>query len=107
MCLVMILTVCAPRFVLFIMFINGYAARAYDKAMIPFLGFLFLPATTVAYAFIVNDCLKPWGPPHTLLIAMAVLVDLCHHASDEEEDRKKKAKAEAEKAKEDDDGKAK
>jgi hypothetical protein len=45
-----------PRIVLFIMWLfTNYLSRAYDGFFLPFLGFLFLPATTLAYAIAQNE----------------------------------------------------
>jgi len=45
-----------PRIVLFILWIfTNYLSRAYEGFLLPFLGFLFLPATTLAYAIAQNE----------------------------------------------------
>ena len=45
-----------PRIVLFILWLfTNYLSRAYDGFLLPFLGFLFLPATTLAYAIAQNE----------------------------------------------------
>ena len=45
-----------PRIVLFILWLfTNYLSRAYDGFVLPFLGFLFLPATTLAYAIAQNE----------------------------------------------------
>jgi hypothetical protein len=45
-----------PRIVLFILWLfTNYLSRAYDSFLVPFLGFLFLPATTLAYAIAQNE----------------------------------------------------
>ena len=45
-----------PRIVLFILWLfTNYLSRAYDGFVLPFLGFVFLPATTLAYAIAQNE----------------------------------------------------
>jgi hypothetical protein len=45
-----------PRIVLFILWLfTSYLSRAFDGFVLPLLGFLFLPATTLAYAIAQNE----------------------------------------------------
>jgi hypothetical protein len=45
-----------PRIVLFILWLfTNYLSRAYDGFVLPLLGFVFLPATTLAYAIAQNE----------------------------------------------------
>ena len=45
-----------PRIVLFILWLfTNYLSRAYDGFLLPFIGFLFLPATTLGYAIAQNE----------------------------------------------------
>jgi hypothetical protein len=45
-----------PRIVLFILWLfTSYLSRAFDGFLLPLLGFLFLPATTLAYAIAQNE----------------------------------------------------
>jgi hypothetical protein len=65
-----------PRFALFVLFLfSEYLTRAYDTFVIPFLGFLFLPWTTLAYAVAQNS----FGGLHDiglLLVILGVLADV-------------------------------
>jgi hypothetical protein len=55
-CVLILLAFFTPRIVLFILwFFTTYLSRAYDGFVLPFLGFLFLPATTLAYAIAQNE----------------------------------------------------
>ena len=55
-CVLILLAFFTPRIVLFLMWLfTNYLSRAYDSFVLPFLGFLFLPATTLAYAIARND----------------------------------------------------
>jgi hypothetical protein len=69
-----------PRVVLFFVWLfgNGYLERALHSALLLILGFLFLPLTTLAYAYAVHSAsvggsISPlgWG-----IVALGVLVDL-------------------------------
>ena len=57
MCWVLILLAFfTPRIVLFVLFLaTDYLVRAFDGFVLPFIGFLFLPATTLAYAIAQNE----------------------------------------------------
>ncbi|HYK99212.1 MAG TPA: hypothetical protein VEU77_12550 [Candidatus Acidoferrales bacterium] len=65
-----------PRFALFVLFLfSEYLTRAFDTFFIPFLGFLFLPWTTLAYAVAQNS----FGGLHDiglLLVILGVLADI-------------------------------
>ena len=55
-CVLILLAFFTPRIVLFLMWIfTNYLSRAYDSFLLPFLGFVFLPATTLAYAIAQNE----------------------------------------------------
>ncbi len=55
-CVLILLAFFTPRIVLFILWIfTNYLSRAYEGFLLPFLGFLFLPATTLAYAIAQNE----------------------------------------------------
>ena len=55
-CVFILLAFFTPRIVLFILFLfTNYLNRAFDGFVLPFLGFLFLPATTLAYAIAQNE----------------------------------------------------
>ena len=55
-CLIILLLLGLPRLVLFLLFLFGgpapsYLGRAFETPFWPFMGFLFLPFTTLAYAW--------------------------------------------------------
>jgi hypothetical protein len=55
-CVLALLAFFTPRIVLFILWLfTNYLSRAYDGFLLPFLGFIFLPATTLAYAIAQNE----------------------------------------------------
>jgi hypothetical protein len=55
-CVFILLAFFTPRIVLFILLLfTNYLSRAFDGFVVPFLGFLFLPATTLAYAIAQNE----------------------------------------------------
>lgn len=75
-CIVILLLLGLPRLALFLLFIGStYLNRAFTSNLWPLLGFLFMPVTTLAYAFAVNT----WGSVQglgTVLVILGVLVDL-------------------------------
>jgi len=50
-CLLLIILLAFPRIALVLLFLfSNYLQRAYHGLILPLLGFLFLPLTTLAYA---------------------------------------------------------
>jgi hypothetical protein len=69
-----------PRVVLILVWLfgSGYLGRAYESRIWPVLGFLFLPLTTLAFAFGMNSLGAPgeMTPLGWVLVVVAVLSDL-------------------------------
>jgi hypothetical protein len=75
-CLILILVLAFPRIVLVLMFLlSNYLQRAYHGLILPLLGFLFLPLTTLAYAWMVNSKLSLEGV-NLLILLVAVILDV-------------------------------
>jgi UDP-N-acetylmuramyl pentapeptide phosphotransferase/UDP-N-acetylglucosamine-1-phosphate transferase len=75
-CLLLILVLAFPRVILALMFLfSTYLQRAYHGLLVPLLGFLFLPLTTIVYAWMVNSGMAIDGV-NLLLVIVAVIVDL-------------------------------
>lgn len=75
-CLMLILVVAFPRVVLVLLFLlTNYLERAYHGVIVPILGFLFLPLTTLAYAWMVNNGQATAGV-NLLILLVAVIIDL-------------------------------
>jgi hypothetical protein len=75
-CLIALLALAAPRFaILVVVFFSDYIGRAYESMLWPFLGFLFMPMTTLAYAWAVNSRGAVEGF-QLVVVVVAVLMDL-------------------------------
>jgi len=75
-CLLLLLILAFPRIVLAIMyFTSTYLQRAYDNLIILVLGFVFLPITTLVYAWLTNTHQAVEGVNLVYLI-IAVVIDL-------------------------------
>jgi len=75
-CLLLVLTLAFPRIVLLlIFFFSTYLERAYHGLLLPLLGFIFLPLTTLAYAWMVNTG-QPTAGINLLILVVAVVIDL-------------------------------
>jgi hypothetical protein len=75
-CLVGCLALATPRFaIVLVVFFSDYIGRAYETNLWPFVGFLFMPLTTLAYAWAINSrgSVAGW---HLAVVVVAVLVDL-------------------------------
>lgn len=79
-CFIGCLALAFPRLALFLVwfFGNDYLTRAFDSFLWPLLGFLFLPLTTLTFAYAHNS-LGPGGqvtPLGWLLTGIALMVDI-------------------------------
>ena len=75
-CLVVILLVAFPRIALVLLFLfSNYLQRAYHGLILPLLGFLFLPLTKLAYAWMTNTR-QPLAGINLLILIVAVVIDL-------------------------------
>ena len=74
-CLLLLLALVAPRLVIVLLALfSDYLGRAYDSLWFPFIGFLFLPMTTLAYAWAINVNGSLEGG-WIILVILAVLID--------------------------------
>jgi hypothetical protein len=74
-CLAVIFALAFPRLVLAVLFLfTHYLHRAYDGVLVPLLGFLLLPLTTLTYAWLVN-ARHPIAGWHLLLLILAAVID--------------------------------
>jgi uncharacterized oligopeptide transporter (OPT) family protein len=75
-CLLAIVVLAFPRVVLVLMFLlSNYLQRAYHGLLMPLLGFIFLPLTTIVYAWLVNSHLPIEGV-NLIILIIAVVIDL-------------------------------
>jgi len=75
-CLLLILFLAFPRIALLLLFLfSNYLQHAYHGLIIPLLGFVFLPLTTLAYAWMANSGLPTTGL-NLLILIIAVIIDL-------------------------------
>ena len=70
------LALMAPRFaIVLVVVFSDYIGRAYESVLWPFLGFLFLPLTTLAYAWAINSHGSVEGL-QLAVVVIAALIDL-------------------------------
>jgi hypothetical protein len=75
-CLVLVLFLAFPRIALVLLFLfSNYLQRAYHGFLLLVLGFLFLPLTTLAYAWMVNTA-RPTTGINLIILIVAVVIDL-------------------------------
>jgi hypothetical protein len=75
-CLLVILVLAFPRVVIvFLLLFSTYLQRAYHGLLIPLLGFILLPLTTLAYAWMVNTGM-PIAGINLLILIVAVILDV-------------------------------
>jgi hypothetical protein len=75
-CLLVVVVVAFPRIVLVLMFLlSTYLQRAYHDLLLPILGFIFLPLTTIVYAWLVNSKM-PLEGINLLFLIVAVVIDV-------------------------------
>ena len=70
------LALMAPRFaIVLVVLLSDYIGRAFENLLWPFLGFLFMPMTTLAYAWAINSSGSVAGV-QLVVVVIAVLMDL-------------------------------
>jgi hypothetical protein len=75
-CLFLLIFLAFPRIALALLFFfSNYLEHAYHGLIVPLLGFIFLPLTTLAYAWMVNTGL-PVAGANLLILLVAVVIDL-------------------------------
>jgi hypothetical protein len=75
-CLLVLVFLAFPRIVLVLLFIfSNYLQRAYHSLLLPLLGFLFLPLTTLVYAWMANTR-QPIVGINVLILIITVVIDL-------------------------------
>ena len=75
-CLIALLAYFAPRFaIVLVVLFSDYLGTAYRTILIPFLGFLFLPLTTLAYAWAIHSRGSVEGLALAVVL-LALLADL-------------------------------
>lgn len=80
-CLVTLIVLLFPRVILVLIWLfSNYLDRAYHNMVIPLLGFIFLPITTIVYAWLVNSGL-PIAGFNLVILIIAVLLDAGSHGS--------------------------
>jgi hypothetical protein len=75
-CLLLILFVAFPRIALVLLFFfSNYLQHAYHGLILPLLGFMFLPLTTLAYAWMANMH-QPISGINLVILIIAAIIDL-------------------------------
>jgi hypothetical protein len=74
-CLLLLVVLAFPRVLLVVLYLTStYLQRAYHDLIVLVLGFIFLPITTLAYAWIVNTH-RPVDGVNLVILVVAVLID--------------------------------
>jgi hypothetical protein len=75
-CLLLLIVLAFPRLVLVLLFLlSNYLQHAYHDLLIPVLGFIFLPLTTLAYAWMINSHIAMAGA-NLLILIIAAIIDV-------------------------------
>jgi hypothetical protein len=75
-CFLVLFVLFFPRIALVLVFLfSHYLERAYHGLLIPLLGFIFLPVTTLTYAWMLNTG-RPTAGPNLLILIVAVVIDV-------------------------------
>lgn len=75
-CLLLILFLAFPRIALVLLFLfSNYLQRAYHGLILPLLGFLLLPLTTLVYTWMANTH-QPITGINLLILVVTVVIDL-------------------------------
>jgi hypothetical protein len=80
-CLLVLLVVAFPRLVLILMWLfSSILDRAYHNLVIPLIGFIFLPITTIVYAWMVTQGM-PIAGINLVILVIAVIADAGSHGT--------------------------
>jgi hypothetical protein len=75
-CLLAVLVVLFPRIaILLLYFFTSFFRGTFDSVLIPLLGFIFMPLTLIAYAWLTN-IRQPVDAMYLVVMFLAVIVDL-------------------------------
>jgi hypothetical protein len=75
-CLIGLLALAFPRLaIILVVIFSDYIGHAYQTVIWPLLGFIFMPLTTLAYAWAINSRGSVAGF-HLVVVVLAVLIDL-------------------------------
>lgn len=75
-CIFLILIAAFPRIALILIFLfSNYLQRAYHNLIVPLLGFIFLPLTTLVYAWLTNTH-EPIAGINLIILIIAVIIDV-------------------------------
>jgi hypothetical protein len=74
-CLLAMIGFFFPRVALVILWLTGYTSNAFQTTLWPFLGFLFMPFTTLAYAYAMNTNGSVTGF-YLFLVIVGVMMDV-------------------------------
>jgi hypothetical protein len=75
-CVFLVIFLTFPRIALALLFFfSNYLERAYHGLLLPLLGFLFLPLTTLVYAWMANTR-QPIAGVNLLILIVTVVIDL-------------------------------
>ena len=76
-CLAVIVVLAFPRVALVVLWLfTNFLQRAYHGLLIPLIGFFFLPITTLAYAWMVNNHQAPLQGVNAIVLIIAVIIDV-------------------------------
>ena len=71
-CIVFLLLLAFPRISLVLLFLfTSFLERAYHGYLVPLLGFIFLPLTTIVYAWMINSN-YPTNGVYLIIIIVAI-----------------------------------
>ena len=88
-CLILIIALLGPRIAIALLAVfSSFFERAFDGLLIPLLGFLFLPFTTLAYAWAINTRGEVAGF-QAVVVVLAVLMDISAFGRGEVERRRR------------------
>lgn len=75
-CLLLLFTLAFPRVAMVLIYLlSNFLERAYHSLLLIVLGFIFLPVTTIVYAWVVNSH-HPVEGIYLVAVIVSVLIDL-------------------------------
>lgn len=75
-CLLVLLSLAVPRVVIVLLWLfSAWFSGMFDSALLPVLGFVFVPTTLLWYSAVTNWYHGTWGVMQIVLLIIAVMID--------------------------------
>lgn len=76
-CILVVIALLFPRLLIVVLWLlTDWFTGVFDSVLVPILGFIFLPISTLWYSVVVNQYGGQWTTLNIILMVLAVILDL-------------------------------